>query len=113
MKLYVGAWSGGDGGIFVASGHGKGEFAPYQLPCNGGAGDLLRVAFAILVDHLKDAGRALALCGGFERTVGSRLSGSFLDVAGKRGRGSVTLPFLSIITSFMLGYRGPSGEVAG
>ena len=38
MKLYVGAWSDGDGGVFVASGHGKAEFAPYQLPCNGGAG---------------------------------------------------------------------------
>jgi len=77
MKLYVGAWSGGAGGVFVASGHGKAEFAPYQLPCNGGAGDLRRVAFAILVDHLEDAGRALALCGGFERTVGARLCGSF------------------------------------
>jgi hypothetical protein len=77
MKLYVGAWSGGDGGVFVASGRGKAEFAPYQLPCSGEAGDLRRVAFAILVDHLKDAGRALALRGGFERTVGSRLCGSF------------------------------------
>ncbi len=77
MKLYVGAWSDGDGGVFVASGHGKAEFAPYQLPCNGGAGDLRRVAFAILVDHLKDAGRAQALRGGFERTVRSRLCGNF------------------------------------
>jgi len=77
MKLYVGAWSGGDGGVFVASGHGKAEFAPYQLPGSGEAGDLRRVAFAILVDHLKDAGRALALRGGFERTVGARLCGSF------------------------------------
>jgi hypothetical protein len=77
MKLYVGAWSGGDGGVFVASGHGKAEFAPYRLNCNGGAEDVRRVAFAILVDHLKDAGRALALRGGFERTVGSRLRGSF------------------------------------
>lgn len=77
MKLYVGAWSGGDGGVFVASGQRKAEFAPYRLPCKGEAGDAGRVALAILVDHLKDAGRALALRGGFERTVGARLSGSF------------------------------------
>ena len=77
MKLYVGAWSGGDGGVFVASGQRKAEFTPYQLACNGGAGDPGWVAFAILVDHLKDAGRALALRGGFERTVGARLCGSF------------------------------------
>jgi hypothetical protein len=77
MKLYVGAWSDGDGGVFVASGNGKAEFAPYELRCNGGAGDLRRVAFAILVDHLKDAGRALTLRGGFERAAGSRLCNSF------------------------------------
>ena len=77
MKLYVGAWSDGDGGVFVASGDGKGEFARYELPCDGGAGELGRVAFAILVDHLKDAGRALALRGGFERAVGSRFCSSF------------------------------------
>ena len=77
MKLYVGAWSDGDGGVFVASGNGKAEFAPYELPCVGGAGELGRVAFAILVDHLKDPGRALALRGGFERAVGSRLCSSF------------------------------------
>jgi hypothetical protein len=77
MKLYVGAWSGGAGGVFVASGQRKAEFAPYQLACNGRAGESGRVAFAIRVDHLKDAGRALALRGGFERTVGARLCGSF------------------------------------
>ena len=77
MKLYVGAWSGGDGGVFVASGRGRAEFAPYQLPCNGGAGDLRWVAFAILVDHLGEARRALALRGGFERALGARLRGNF------------------------------------
>jgi hypothetical protein len=35
------------------------------------------VALAFLVDHLKDAGRALELRGGFERAFGSRLRGSF------------------------------------
>jgi hypothetical protein len=77
MKLYVGAWSDGDGGVFVASGNGKGEFAPYELPCDGGAEKLGRVAFAILVDHLNDLARALALCRDFERAVGSRLRGNF------------------------------------
>ena len=52
MKLYVGAWSGGDGGVFVASA--KANIAPYQLPCGIEAGDSRGVAFAILVDHLKD-----------------------------------------------------------
>ena|ERR1700722_7253741 len=75
MKLYVGAWSGGDGGVFVASA--KANIAPYQLPCGIEAGDSRGVAFAILVDHLKDAGRASALRGGFERAVGSRLCSSF------------------------------------
>jgi hypothetical protein len=78
MKLYVGAWSGGDGGIFVASGNGEVDGAPYQLPCGGiEAGDLGGVAFAILADHLKDAGRAAALRGAFERAVAARLCGSF------------------------------------
>lgn len=77
MKLYVGAWSDGDGGVFVASGNGKAECAPYQLSCNGGAGELRRVLFAILVDYLKDHGRALALSVGFERALGRRLRGNF------------------------------------
>ena len=77
MKLYVGAWSGGDGGIFVASGNGAADGAPYQLPCGIDAGDLHGVAFGILADHLKDPGRAAALRGDFARAVGARLCGSF------------------------------------
>jgi hypothetical protein len=77
MKLYVGAWSGGDGGVFVASGNGQADFAPYQLPCGIEAGDSRGVAFAILADHLKDPGRAAALRGAFERAVGARLCGGF------------------------------------
>jgi hypothetical protein len=77
MKLYVGAWSGGDGGVFVASGNGEAAGAPYQLPCDTGAEDLRGVALAILVDYLNDSHRALALRGGFERAVGDRLCGSF------------------------------------
>jgi hypothetical protein len=75
MKLYVGAWSGGDGGVFVASA--KADIAPYQLPCGTEAGDSREVAFAILADHLKDAWRAVALRGAFERAVGARLCGTF------------------------------------
>ncbi len=77
MKLYVGAWSNGDGGVFVASGSGRAEFAPYPLRCNGTVGDVRRVAFAVLVDHLGEAGRALRLRGGFERALGPRLCGNF------------------------------------
>lgn len=74
MKLYVGAWSDGDGGVFVASGNGNER---YQLACDGGAGESGRVAFAILADHLKDPEQALALRRNFERAVGPRLRGSF------------------------------------
>jgi hypothetical protein len=77
MKLYVGAWSGVDGGIFVAGGNGEAEGAPYELPCGIDAGDLQGVAFAILADHLKDPGRAAALRGAFARAVDARLRGSF------------------------------------
>jgi len=77
MKLYVGAWSGGDGGIFVASGNGDTGDAPYRLPCGIDAGDVREVAFAILADHLKDPGRAAALRGAFARAVDARLRGSF------------------------------------
>ena len=77
MKLYVGAWSGSDGGIFVASRNGEADGAPYQLPCDINGGDLQGVAFAILADHLKDPGRAAALRGAFARAVDARLRGSF------------------------------------
>jgi hypothetical protein len=77
MKLYVGAWSNGDGGVFVASGSGRAEFAPYPLRCNGTVGDVRRVAFAVLVDHLGEDGHALRLCGSFERALGPRLRGNF------------------------------------
>ena len=77
MKLYVGAWSDGDGGVFVASGSGKER---YQLACDGGVAELGRVVLAILVDHLQDAGRALAMREAFERQLGARLEGSFWTV---------------------------------
>jgi hypothetical protein len=77
MKLYVGAWSDGDGGVFVASGNGKER---YQLDCDGGVAELGRVVLAILVDHLQDAGRALAMREAFERRLGARLEGSFWTV---------------------------------
>jgi hypothetical protein len=77
MKLYVGAWSGCDGGIFVTSGNGETHGAPYQLPCDIDAGDSQGVAFAILADHLKDPARAAALRGAFARAVDARLRGSF------------------------------------
>ncbi len=88
MKLYVGAWSNGDGGVFVASGSGRAEFAPYPLRCNGTVGDVRRVAFAVLVDHLGEAGRALRLRGGFERALGPRLRGGFERALGPRLRGN-------------------------
>ncbi len=75
MKLYVGAQSDGTGGVFVVSG--RAEFTPYPLRCSGGLEDLWRVAFAILMDHLGESGRALALRGGFERAIGPRLRGNF------------------------------------
>jgi len=77
MKLYVGAWSGGAGGVFVATGNGEQR---YQLACDGGTVEPGRVAWAILVDHLQDAGRALALREAFERRLGARLEGSFWTV---------------------------------
>lgn len=75
MKLYVGAWSDGDGGVFAVEAGG----AARPL-AGGGAGDAPRMAFAILADHVKDAGRAQALRGGFERRFGARLRGSFWTV---------------------------------
>jgi hypothetical protein len=77
MKLYVGAWSDGDGGVFVASGNGKER---YQLACDDGAAELRRVAWAILVDHLQDLERALAMREAFERQLGARLERSFWTV---------------------------------
>ena len=76
MKLYVGAWSDGDGGVFVASGNGK----RYQLACDDGVAEPGRAAWAILVDHLRDLGRALAMREAFERQLGARLEGSFWTV---------------------------------
>jgi hypothetical protein len=77
MKLYVGAWSDGDGGVFVASGNGKER---YQLACDDVAVEPGRAAWAILVDHLRDLGRALAMREAFERQLGARLEGSFWTV---------------------------------
>ena len=77
MKLYVGAWSDGDGGVFVASGNGKER---YQLACDDGVAAPGRAAWAILVDHLRDLGRALAMREAFERQLGARLEGSFWTV---------------------------------
>ncbi len=77
MKLYVGAWSDGDGGVFVASGNGKER---YQLACDDGVAEPGRVAWAILVDHLQDLGRALAMRDAFERRLGTRLKRSFWTV---------------------------------
>ncbi len=75
MKLYVGAWSDGCGGVFATDASGT----ACSL-ADGRAGDVPRMAFAILVDHVKDSGRALALRAAFERRFGHRLKGSFWTV---------------------------------
>ncbi len=75
MKLYVGAWSEGCGGVFAVDAGGS-----TCALTDGGAADVRRMALAILVDHFRDAGRAQALCDRFERRLGARLGRSFWTV---------------------------------
>jgi hypothetical protein len=75
MKLYVGAWSDDCGGVFATDTSGVA-----RPLADGRVGDVPRLAFAILVDHVKDAGRALALRAAFEHQFGRQLRGNFWTV---------------------------------
>jgi Family of unknown function (DUF6166) len=79
MKVYVGVRRKRGRRVFVMMA-GSGAEGDYRLCHNGEGDNPVRLAFAILADHLGDRERALALRGQFERALRGRFDAGFWTI---------------------------------